>query len=157
MNDWFWSQLKPGPNGCLEWSGKRNYQGYGSLTFDGKGQGAHRVAYFLANDVKPGKMFVLHSCDNPPCCNPRHLRLGTSQDNADDARSRDRRGLNSKYRRGETSGNAKLTRRKVIAARKRRENGEGFEEIARRYGVTNSGIFSAIVGKTWRHIPLKKP
>lgn len=38
-----------------------------------------RVAYFVANQVDPGSMFVCHTCDNPPCCNPAPLWLGTQK------------------------------------------------------------------------------
>jgi HNH endonuclease len=46
--------------------------------------GAHRFSYMLEFGYIPDKMVVMHQCDNPKCCNPSHLRLGTYQDNTDD-------------------------------------------------------------------------
>jgi hypothetical protein len=53
---------------------------------------AHRVAYALANDLDPETLggVVRHTCDNPPCCNPAHLVLGTARENVEDARARRR-------------------------------------------------------------------
>jgi hypothetical protein len=75
------------PSGCWEWTGTRNRDGYGQLKLKG-GKGypfrAHRVAYEAAYGPIPDGMIVCHSCDNPPCCNPEHLWLGTHKDNAAD-------------------------------------------------------------------------
>lgn len=72
-------------NECWEWQGSRNSKGYGKITADEIGeQIAHRVAYRLFVGEIPDNLFVCHHCDNPPCCNPKHLFLGTVQDNTQD-------------------------------------------------------------------------
>jgi len=73
----------------------RDVKGYGAFGFDGKVQKAHRVAYMLTHGPIPDGGHILHSCDNPSCVNPDHLRVGTHTENMRDklARGRDH-GLN---------------------------------------------------------------
>lgn len=75
-------RLAPRLGGCLEWIGPVNPGGYGRISVNGRNVLVHRFAWELANNqpVPDGKM-ILHSCDNPPCCLPSHLRPGTSKDN----------------------------------------------------------------------------
>jgi len=75
-------------DGCWPWLGKVNVKGYGYLP-DRQGGVylAHRIAYVLAKGHIPESLLVLHSCpgkDNPACCNPAHLRIGTASENARD-------------------------------------------------------------------------
>lgn len=87
----FWSQVKQGaPDECWEWQGRRNDDGYGQIRL-GNTYRAHRIAYKLAYGSIPDSLWVLHRCDNPPCCNPAHLFLGTVLDNNRDAAAKGRR------------------------------------------------------------------
>lgn len=82
-----------GPDACWTWTGarlKRKCGEYGVVWVEGKAKKAHRVVWEAAfGRIPDATPMVLHRCDNPPCCNPAHLFLGTSTDNA---RDRDQKG-----------------------------------------------------------------
>ena len=75
---------------CWMWTAATNSQGYGRYRLDGKIRRAHVVSYVFANGDIPEGMLVLHSCDNPGCVRPEHLRCGSQSDNALDAVARGR-------------------------------------------------------------------
>lgn len=87
----FESFLAARESGCIEWTGatvKSNgyeHHRYGRHTSGGKKRLAHRVAYERANGPIPQGLEICHTCDNPLCCNPDHLFLGTHRDNMQDA------------------------------------------------------------------------
>jgi hypothetical protein len=82
---------------CMVWRGARNGCGYGAKRIGGKVRSTHRLAWEWANGTIPDGMCVLHRCDNPPCCNPSHLFLGTVADN-----NRDRKAKGRGYNRNKT-------------------------------------------------------
>lgn len=78
------------PEGCWPWTGCTNRDGYGVSSIMKRKVLAHRVVLedALGRTLSPGEC-ALHSCDNPPCCNPEHLTPGTQRENL---RDRDRKG-----------------------------------------------------------------
>jgi hypothetical protein len=82
---------------CVLWTGHRDPGGYGRMNLPGTTRGAHRVAWEVAHGPIPEGMLVLHTCDNPRCCNPAHLKLGTHAENMRDKAER-RRGKGAKAR-----------------------------------------------------------
>lgn len=86
----FESRLLETTSGCLEWTGSRNADGYGSATRGRSSALAHRLAWELAYGPIPQGRLVCHRCDNPPCCNPEHLFLGTQSDNMRDMAAKGR-------------------------------------------------------------------
>ncbi|MER6171321.1 HNH endonuclease [Streptosporangium sp. NPDC001681] len=105
----------------------------------------HRVAWELANGPIPDGMKVCHRCDNPPCCNPAHLFLGTIADNNAD---RDQKGRQVSLQ-GEEHGSAKLTADQVDAIRELASADVPQELIARAVGIHKSHVSLISRGKTW--------
>lgn len=88
--EWFWSFVDKTMD-CWEWTGARHPHGYGWAPFKRDGERlAHRVSYLISKGPIPEGMHILHSCDNPPCVNPDHLRAGTRRENALDMHERGR-------------------------------------------------------------------
>lgn len=79
-----------GPDECWPWLAKCNHGGYGQFQLHGCMQLANRIAYFLHHDIDPKELCALHTCDNPPYCNPKHLFLGTRKINNQDRRKKGR-------------------------------------------------------------------
>lgn len=87
--DRFWARVDK-DNDCWLWTGTTDPCGYGQVFWDKKAWMAHRLAWTLANGTIPEGMYLLHSCDNPRCVRPEHLRPGTQKENASDMVSRGR-------------------------------------------------------------------
>lgn len=149
----FWRHVRRDPTGCWLWTGaEAEGTGYGIFNAGAQAVGAHVYAWGLANPgVDRRGLIVRHTCDVRLCVNPKHLLLGTQQDNVRDMDERGRRVNNP--RRGEAHGNAKLTLELVLAARRAHAAGESVRSIARRLGVSSPTMTSAIRGKTWRSKP----
>lgn len=130
--------------GCWEWPGIRHRQGYGRTKHNGKTAFVHRRAWEITNGPIPAGINVLHSCDNPPCCRPSHLFLGTTLDNARDAVQKGRQAQ------GTRSGSSKLNERSVLEIR---ASSLGARALARQHGLKSHHTITAIrQRRTWRHI-----
>jgi hypothetical protein len=140
-----------GPEGCLEFNGHRDTYGYGIVASGSRGTPsyrrvkAHRLAWEREHGEIPSGMCVLHSCDNPPCVNPKHLFLGTQRDNAKD---RYRKGRSAK---GENHGRSKLDAEAVREIRELRGK-MSQERIGRRFGVAQTVISRVQRREIWRHV-----
>lgn len=84
--DHFWPKVSRGKSHeCWNWKGSLNKDGYGYFRFEGRKKRVHRLAYEFFHLRKiPEGMLIMHLCDNPACCNPYHLCIGTDYDNARD-------------------------------------------------------------------------
>ena len=95
-----------GPDACWPWIGPRDAKGYGRLSC----LRVHREVWKLVNGPIPPGMHVLHNCpggDNPPCCNPHHLWLGTTQQNSADMVAKERQARGPAFGRAISLGKAR--------------------------------------------------
>lgn len=157
LADRLWARVDKttSPSGCWEWRGYRRPSGHGQI---GRGtrvqglDGTHRVAWEVSNGrpVPPG-MFVCHRCDNPPCCNPDHLFLGTAADNANDMAQKGR----GNGARGTRNHNAKLTDEQVEQIRRRYEPPRkglrygNAATLAAEFGICKQYVLDLAAGR-WR-------
>jgi hypothetical protein len=148
----FWAKVQIGaPDECWNWQGGTS-EGYGQTCFSGLTERAHRVAYeFAVGPIPPG-LFILHSCDNRRCCNPRHLEPGSHEQNMWQAHERGRFHLPRKNQKL-TDADA-LNIRKTFAESNPALIGSGAlkKELAAQYNVTASTINAVIQRKTFAHI-----
>lgn len=87
---WGYVDTRAGATACWPWKASLDSSGYGKVSYMGRSVTAHRVARAMsAGGVKPGDV-VRHTCDNPKCCNPAHLLVGTQFDNIADRQARGR-------------------------------------------------------------------
>ena len=135
------------PGDCWRWVGRKHRQGYGLiLNNDVDGQHnylAHRVSFAVANGYIP-TLHILHSCDNPECCNPLHLREGTNLDNVQDRVARSRSNTVS----GESNGMSKLTEAQVIEIYKLKYRANQVH-LARKYKIDKAIIYNIWNKKCW--------
>lgn len=141
MSFWARVNMSAEDTGCWPWTGATNQDGYGNVWRAGVSAKAHRVAWEEAVGPIPDGLQVLHSCDNPPCCNPTHLFLGTHTDNMQDM-VRKRR-----------DGRRRLDEEDVREARQAWRAGQTQRKLAEHFGVSEATIFMAVHGRTWRHVP----
>lgn len=86
---------------CTYHTGWTNRLGYSQLQFCFQGGKynieTHRAAYMLYHNVQLSKdNIVMHMCDNPGCMNPKHLKMGTHNDNVQDRVKKNRSATGTK-------------------------------------------------------------
>jgi len=150
----FWEKVQVGDSSqCWEWQAHIGNGGYGRFNYTStKGKrfiaDTHRVAYELTFGEIPAGMCVCHKCDNPRCCNPAHLFIGTVQDNINDKVTKGRQSRGIKHT------NSKLAPTQVVQIRALYKDGGGsMAELARQFNITKGAIQHIIERRNWRHIP----
>lgn len=146
----FWIKVdKKGDDECWNWTGGKMLNGYGQFFHNKKTTGSHRASWELHNNQKiPAGMFVLHSCDNPPCVNPAHLRVGTPLENMKDRSLRGRCGACG-AKNNNKNALEKLTDEQVREIRERLKIKKHGDQavIAKEYGVSRSVITQILKGQ----------
>lgn len=167
----FWEKVQiQGPSECWPWQGAvfQIGMGYGQFQFEGRPHSAHRIAWLLTKGPIPAGSRVLHHCDNPPCCNPVHLFIGSNADNMKDMASKgrarpyrggvfgDRNGTRTKPEsrpRGEAHPRAVLTESQVLELRRLHREGVRQIDLGRRFGLSRDVVSKIINRRSWKHLP----
>ncbi len=152
-----------GPDACWPWTGRRDGAGYGRLSVDGRERRVHQLVYEIEHGPRPNMpgyhgAVVRHSCDNPACCNPAHLILGTVADNNRDRHTRGRTVLPTyeqrmrNVARGARVHGTKLTPSSVREVRRLAAAGLKHGAIALRFGVSCSAVQRIASRRNWRWV-----
>lgn len=153
--DRFWSKVnkdgkvvRPELGACWEWIGDTHEHGYGRYTPGArfKQQFTHRISWEMSNGIITDPLLcVLHMCDNPPCCNPSHLFLGTRPENTADMvrKERQSRGVTRK---------TKLNEMAVLVIRQVAREGKSHGRIAAAYRVSRECVRDIVNCKKWRYL-----
>lgn len=170
LDERFWSKVakvhEEDPDACWEWTGARDKQRRGYISVGGRAGGmrfAHRIAWELTNGAIPDGVEVCHRCDNPPCCRPSHLFLGTHKENMTD---RDQKGRSAhqstpeqwhEAMKGTQAGSLhsqhKLTEEQVLEICRRYEAGTtSTYKLAEEFGVSPANISLIVNARAWKHI-----
>ena len=153
----FWANMqREGDDECWLWLYQvgpqkgRPYPSYGIVKFRGRATPTHRVAFEFHNGNIDPTLEVLHSCDNPSCCNPRHLSQGTHADNMHDMA---RKGRATGMPIGERHYLAKLNEENVRYIRQAVADGlKTRKALAREFGVTPTAICLVANRIQWKHV-----
>lgn len=138
----FWRSVQIGaPDQCWPWLGDTDRNGYGIFTYHGTRKPSHELALSFSIGEKrlPG-YDTCHSCDNPPCTNPSHLRFGTRQSNVDEMHARGR------HAPGDSASWTKVTDAQVREIRHRRAMGALQKDLAAAFGVSAAYISEVVNG-----------
>lgn len=136
----FWRLVDTrGDDECWPWMGDTDRGGYGTFYYRGSRHGAHELALsFTTGETRHPKLETCHSCDNPPCCNPTHLRFDTRASN-----------IAEMHARGRARNGAKLTPELVRLIRERRALGARQSDLAEEFGITDGQISMIVRGLRW--------
>jgi hypothetical protein len=152
LEERFWRQVdKKSGDECWTWLGFKERRGYGKIS---KGDGsakyhlAHRASYIINKGEIPEGLYVLHSCDNPSCVNPNHLRVGTGSENIKEAYDKGRKQNPVLF--GEENPKSKLTIEQVKFIKSNPQLGH--KAIADMYGLSPNCIRGVRIGRTWKSV-----
>lgn len=135
-------------NGCMEWQRARSRFGYGMIWHQGKAIPTNRLVLIFKDGLPEFKAVAMHSCDNPPCVNPDHLRWGTHKENSKDMVAKNRHTIKPMY--GESHPNSKLTIDAVSFIRKNYGADYPTKYLAALFGVGKTTIGNVLKNKVWK-------
>jgi len=131
---------------CWPWTAGTFRNGYGQfIRSNGSHITASRFAWIFAHGEIPDSICVLHKCDNPVCCNPDHLFLGTRGDNNRDAISKGR----WNPPRGESHGRSIINEDLVL---KIRDDTGSAAQLGRKYALDAAHVWKIRAQRLWNHV-----
>jgi len=134
-------------SGCHVWQGAKTAKGYGVIGWGPRSAHTtlyvHRLSIWLATGIDRPCEVVMHSCDNPACCNPGHLSYGSAKDNSADMVAKGR------VARGERSHMSKLTESDIPMIR---SDNRSLSAIAATYGVDKKQVHRVKRRESWGHV-----
>lgn len=151
--DRFWEKVDTsgGEDACWLWTASLDGKGYGQFTRRDRSQArSHRIAWEFTHGPLTSDQVLCHTCDNPRCCNPAHLFIGTQADNIADMHKKKRWSPTPSP--GSRNGNARYTEDQVREIRRLRAEGMSRAEIAARFGVTVGSIKNILSKARWKHV-----
>lgn len=144
----FWGKVKKKKNGCWEWVGALNSDGYGVIDVNGKTKRVHRIIFLLVKGISlEPEQKVCHKCDNPVCVNPNHLFIGTQKDNMSDMLIKNR-ASNYFTKKGVEHPNSKFSSNDIKKI-KQMSKTLSQQKIAEQFGVVQQTISRIITGKRY--------
>jgi len=183
LKERFWAKVDVrGPDDCWPWLGAAGPRGYGRFAIgDGAMTGPHRFSYELVCGPISDGMLICHHCDNPSCCNPAHLFVGTNTDNMQDAKAKGRLATGDKngsrrhpelLPRGKMSFSAShperlcrgsdhyLTHLDETAVEAMRveyaRGGISQRALARKHRISQATVWAILTGKSWKKLTITK-
>lgn len=146
----FWSKVQKGDKKeCWPWMGAKKPKGYGNVRINKAYLNAHRVAWEMTHFDIPEGYIVCHACDNPSCCNPDHLMLGTIAANSADMIAKGRANTFKNRPRGERHGRAKITQAIADKIRSEYLGGSFQKDIGKKYGIAQTSVSMIIRNERW--------
>lgn len=149
--DRFWSKIdkSAGDGACWPWLFGLTSDGYAVYKIPGRGfVYAHRLVCELEGRLKVGsKLWACHKCDNPRCCNPRHIFIGTRMDNIRDMVNKNRQ------QKGTRHANAKANEKLVKQIRFLvKTKGMTCTDVARMVGLSIVCVWKIANRVSWKHV-----
>lgn len=142
--DLFWKTVEHKGTDCVIWPYSKTSTGYGQIHWDGKPRAVHLVMCELTHGARPAdKHEAAHSCGNPLCMNPNHIRWATYSEQADD------KAMHGTKKSGQMTYNAKLTESDVRLILRSTERSE---VLARRFRCSRQSVSAVRSNRAWKHV-----